>query len=411
MKAALRHLMRNRRRTILTLLAVLLPVYFLVFMFGFTNAVISDMFETATRIDTGHLQVRHIEKRGMGSAIPLMRNPDDVVATLDTLDAIEWRTVRLDLPALASVDNRSQTIYVQGVIPEEVEPISNIANMMVEGSYLRSGSTGAVIGEELADLLSVGVGDGFVVLGAHPETGIGVLELPVVGIYKAPVVEMGRTVVHVTLETARQLARTPNAATAVIARVAGVTGVRDLEEIDTVVAALQAQLPVDLEVLDWRSLAPQLEGYLRVLSPILAVMAVIFFALGALVVLNTIYLSVMERTRELGLILSLGSSRGRVIRMILVEAGVIAVIGAVYGALIGVGLVWIVEAFGGIPMPGSAAEFMRIVGISPALHMMIRWPQVVVSAVSMAIVAVAAAWFPAYRASKLEPVEAMRYVE
>jgi len=411
MKAAIRHLMRNRRRTVLTLLAVLIPVYFLVFMFGFTNAVVSDMFETVTRMDTGHLQVRHVEERGMGSAIPLMQNADDVVAMLAGIDGIEWQTVRLDLPALASAGDRSQTIYVQGVVPEEVQPISNVANMVVEGSYIRSGSSGAVIGEELASLLNVGVGDEFVVLGAHPATGVGVLKLPVVGIYKAPAVEMGRTVVHVTLETARQLARSPGTATAVVARVAGVTGARDLDEIDAVVATLQARLPEDLEALDWRALAPQLEGYMRVLSPVLAIMAVVFFALGALVVLNTIYLSVMERTRELGLIISLGSSRWRVIRMILAEAGVIAVAGALYGALIGVALVWVVEAFGGIPMPGQAAEFMRFVGISPTLHMMIRWPQVVVSAVSMAVVAVVAAWFPAYRASKLEPVEAMRYVE
>ena len=54
MKSAIRHLKRNRGRTILTLLAVLIPVYFLVFMFGLSNSIVSDMFETATRIDTGH---------------------------------------------------------------------------------------------------------------------------------------------------------------------------------------------------------------------------------------------------------------------------------------------------------------------------------------------------------------------
>ena len=128
-------------------------------------------------------------------------------------------------------------------------------------------------------------------------------------------------------------------------------------------------------------------------------------------VLNTLYLSVMERTRELGLVISLGASRGVVIRMILVEASLIAVVGAVYGALIGVVLIWIVEAFGGIPMPASVGDFMRIVGMKPALHMMIRWPQVILSAVAMTVVAILAAWFPAYRASKLEPVEAMKYVE
>lgn len=411
MKAAIRHLKRNRGRTILTLLAVLIPVYFLVFMFGFSNSIVADMFETATRVDTGHLQVRHIERRGMGSAIPLMHDSKSVLADLDQIDGIEWRTVRLDMPALASVADRSQAVYVQGVVPEEIAPISSIGDLVVKGTYLKNGQNGAVIGEELADLLNVDVGDEIALLGAHPETGLGALKVPVVGVYRAPISAMGRTIVHTTLTTARRLARSPDAATAVVVRVSDVAGPWDVGKIEAVTAQLKGLLPDDLVVLDWRDLAPQVSGYMSILQPAMIIFAAIFFGLGALVVLNTLYLSVMERTRELGLIISLGASRWRVIRMILTEAGLIAVIGAVYGALVGVALAWIVEAFGGIPLPGAAlTDYMKVIGMKPVLHMKISWSQVVISAVAMAGVAVLAAWFPAYRASKLEPVEAMRYV-
>ena len=412
MKAAIRHLKRNRGRTILTLLAVLIPVYFLVFMFGMSNSIISDMFETATRVDTGHLQIRHVERRGMGSAIPLMHDSKSVLAALDKIDAVEWRTVRLDMPALASVADRSQAIYVQGVIPEEVAPISSIQDLVVKGTYLKNGQSGAVIGEELAALLNVDMGDEITLLGAHPETGLGVLKVPIVGIYQAPISEMGRTLIQTTLNTARQLARSPDAATAVVVRVNDVHGPRDIDNIEAVTAQLKGLLPEDLEVLDWRQLAPQVSGYMGILRPVMIIFAAIFFGLGALVVLNTLYLSVMERTRELGLIIALGASRWRVMGMVLTEAGLIAVVGAVYGALIGVALAWIIEALGGIPLPGAElAKYMKIFGMKPVIHMMISWPQVVISAAAMVGVAIMAAWFPAYRASKLEPVEAMRYVE
>jgi len=411
MKAALRHLKRNLRRSILTLLAVMIPVYTLVVMFGFAGANLRDMFDTATRIDTGHFQVRHVKTRATGSATPLMQDPSVVLAALDRIEGIEWHTTRLDLPALASVGERSQTILVQGVIPEEIDPISPMRDLIVAGDYLTSNSNGVVIGEELADLLKVGVGDDMILLGAHPETGLGVLKAPVVGIYSAPISEMGRAIIHAPIELARRLARSSTAATAVIARVDGVEGPWDVDLIDGVTAQLRASLPPEYEVLDWRKLAPQVDGYMRVLNPALLIFAAIFFALGALVVLNTVYLSVMERTRELGLIISLGASRWRVIRMILTEAGILAGMGAVYGALGGVVLIWIVEAFGGIPLSGSFTAFAKAVGISPVLHLRVDFPQVLLSAAAMAVVAVLAAWYPARRASRLEPVEAMRYVE
>lgn len=411
MKAAIRHLKRNRGRTILTLLAVLIPVYFLIFMFGFASANLGDMFNTATRIDTGHFQIRHEAVRGLGSAIPLIRDPDAALAVLDGIDGIEWQTVRLDLPAFASAGDRSQTVYLQGVIPEEIGPISTIGKLVVEGTYLTSGQDGVVIGEELADLLKLGVGDELVLLGAHPEAGIGVLKAPVVGIYSAPAAELGRTVVHAALTTAQRLARSPRAATAIIGRVEGVTGPWNADRIETVTAQFAGALPEGLEVLGWQELAPHVAGYMRVMEPALLIFAAVFFGLGALVVVNTLYLSVMERTRELGLILSLGATRWRVMWMILIEAALIAVVGAFSGALAGVGVIWIVEAFGGIPLWGTAVQFMKAVGMNPVLHMKATASQVILAAASMAGVAVLAAWVPAYRASKLEPVEAMRYVE
>jgi len=411
MKAAIRHMMRNRRRTILTLLAVLIPVYFLVMMFGFVNSMMQDMFESSTRFDTGHMQIRAEETRATGSAMPLMRNTEDALAALASVDGIEWSTVRLDLPALASVGDRTRTVYVRGVVPEEIEPVSNMADRVVDGEFLTSSSRGVVVGEELAELLDLEVGDEMVLLGVHPEASLGALRVPILGIFSAPEATMGRTMVLASLGTARQLARSETAATSIVIRVDGVTGPWDTTLLDRATTALRAALPLGYEVEDWLELVPFVSGYLRILTPMMLIMAIIFFALGALVVVNTLYLSVMERTREIGLIISLGASRARVMGMVLAEAGIITLAGAFYGALVGVGLVLIVEAFGGIPLWGQMADYMREVGISPVLHMSIRWTQVLLAAGTMAGVAILAAWLPAWKASKLEPVEAMRYVE
>ena len=175
--------------------------------------------------------------------------------------------------------------------------------------------------------------------------------------------------------------------------------------------ALRAALPVGYEVQGWLELLPVMDGFMKILTPMLLIMAIVFFGLGALVVVNTLYLSVMERTREIGLIIALGASRLRVMGMVLAEAGLITLAGAFYGAVVGVGIILIVEAFGGIPLWGQMADYMREVGIPSVLHMSTTVGQVALSAGAMAVVAMLAAWLPAWKASKLEPMEAMRYVE
>jgi ABC-type lipoprotein release transport system permease subunit len=411
MKAAIRHMLRNRRRTILTLCAVLIPVYFLIIMFGFVNSMMQDMFESATRFDTGHMQIRVEETRGAGSAMPLIRDTEDALAALALVDGIEWSTVRLDLPALASVGERTRMVYVRGVVPEEIDPISNMADRIIEGEFLTSDSAGVIVGEELADLLALKVGDDMVLLGVHPEASLGALRVPILGIFNAPEATMGRTMVFASLDTARQLARSETAATAIVIRVHGVIGPWDTTLLDQAANALRAALPQGYEVQDWLELVPMVSGYMEIVLPMLLIMAAIFFGLGALVVVNTLYLSVMERTREIGLIIALGASRARVMGMVLAEAGIITLAGAFYGALVGVGIILIVEAFGGIPLWGQTADYMKEIGINPVLHMSITVRQVLLSAGAMAGVAILAAWMPARKASKLEPMEAMRHVE
>jgi len=411
MKAAIRHMMRNRRRTILTLCAVLIPIYFLIIMFGFINSMVQDMFETATRFDTGHMQIQAEEIVGAGSSLPLMDDPTEAIAALDSIDGIEWSTVRLDLPALASADDRTRTVFVRGVVPEEIDPISNMADRMVEGDFLTSESSGVIVGEELAELLEVAVGDDLVLLGAHPDASLGALRAPIIGIYKAHDAAIGRMAIYASLDTARRLARSDSIATAIVIRLDNVVGPQDADLMNAKADELRAVLPEGYQVEDWLELLPVMAGYMDILTPMLVIMAVVFFGLGALVVTNTLYLSVMERTREIGLILSLGASRAHVMKMVLAEAGIITAAGAFYGVLLGLAIVFGVEWFGGIPLWGQMADYMKEMGINPVLHMSITAGQVIVSAGAMAVVAMLAAWLPARRAAKLEPMEAMRYVE
>jgi ABC-type lipoprotein release transport system permease subunit len=411
MKAAVRHLLRNRRRSLLTLIAVIVPVYVLVLMYGMVSGEMGGLFDGVVKLQTGHFQIRAVADRPEGGALPLIDDPQPLVALIEKTPGIERFTVRLDLPALASAGDHSQGILVEGVSGGQGDASSPLADLLVAGRYLDGDGRSAVVGADLARLLGLDVGDPIVLLGAHPDAGLGVAKPTIVGIFSAPDETLSRSVVEVDIGLAQQLVRRPGAATAIVGYVGGVAGPWDAWKIDRAVTSLRGEIPSGYEVLDWRDLSPDIDLWMRIARPILTLFSGIFFVLGGLVVLNTLYLSVMERTRELGIIIALGASRRRVMSMILVEAGLVAAVGGAIGAIGGAALVWIVEAVGGLRLPGAYSGFLKAFGMQPLLHLRVTIPEIALSATAMAVVALLAAWYPALRASKLEPVEAMRYVE
>jgi len=408
MRYALRNLRRARRRALYTFLAAFYPALILVIMFGIVAGELRGMFESATKLETGHLQIRGGEELA-GGALPLFELPDELIFRLREDAAIRYWTVRLDLPALAAAGSRSYGVLVQGVEPERIAEISPIPSLISQGSYI-TGPGEAVVGEELARLLDIEVGDSLVLLSAHPEAGMGAGVAKVVGIFQAPQAEMGRTVVQVHLDTARKWVRRPNAATAVVVFVNGVSGPWDAWRINQAVEELQRTLPQGLVVKDFEELAPELTLYMRIARPVLAAFSGIFFVLGGLVVLNAFYLSVLERTRELGVIRALGASRRWIMRAILGEALLLSGCGAALGGLLGAGIVFLVEQLGGLRMPGAYSEFLRAFGMEPILHLRVTPWEVLGSVLAMVGVGVLAAWYPAWKAARLEPVEAMRHV-
>lgn len=410
MKAAFRRLLRGRRRTVLATLSVFVPVSLLVAFLGMVGGMEKEMFASLTGFDTGHFQIRKVVDGRTGAVLPLIRDPAPLLAVVEESPDVDWYTVRLDLPALAASGERSLGVIVQGVRPAEAAVHSPLARAVSAGRYLEPGDGGAVVGEGLLGLLGLAVGDELVLLGAHPQGGAGVALPRVVGSFKVPDPALGRGLVQVDVSLAQHLVRSLGI-TAVVGYVKGVDGPWDAPRIREVVARIRAGLPEGYEVLDWAELAPERAVYMRLMRPLVAGFMGAFFFLGGLVVLNTLYLSVLERTKELGIILALGAPRRYVMGQVLLESGLLAGGAAALGAALGLGFVLGVEAVGGVPLPGVYDPGIALLGIEPLLRMRITWGEVVLSAVAMVAVAVAAAWIPARRAAALEPLETMRYVD
>lgn len=406
---AWRNLMRNRRRSLLTLLAVLFPVLLLDLMWGLKGAFLRNLFDNITLLETGHLQVHEAGYKELENTLPLIQDVRPLLEALEQDAQVRYFTVRLELPALAAHGNRSQGVLVQGIEPDKARQISLMDEWVRAGRPLQTDdATAATAGAALLAKLGAQVQDQLILLTSHPQIGTGVLLPAVVGQIEPPSRELSRMIVQVPLADAQSLVKNPHAATSVVVLLEGVSGPWDQAVIDAAAARLQATLGDEYVVEPWQTLSPDTASLFNLMGPIYLIFSLIFFLLGGLVVLNTLYLSVLERTRELGVILALGSSRRRVLGWIESESALLAGIGSLIGSLLGVGLVW----WGGFgfQLPGAYQEFMTAMNLTSVLYLRITLEEGVLSGALMFFIALAAAAYPGWKAARLEPIEAMRFV-
>ena len=146
----------------------------------------------------------------------------------------------------------------------------------------------------------------------------------------------------------------------------------------------------DFSVTDMKEIASMLSSVDSVLSGLLSSVAAVSLLVGGIGIMNIMLVSVTERTREIGIRLAVGATSGQVLTQFLIESVVLSLIGGVIGIITGLGLAWIAGSYMEIPfVPSMAITFLAFV--------------------FSAFVGVVFGYFPARRAARLDPIEALRY--
>jgi len=403
---AWRNLWRQRRRSLVTAGAVALVVLFSVAYFGMGGAMENSIYQRLTESGS-HVQVRTPGWRDASSLEDtLIEDAAEVRATVerlasDRLTAPEVVGV-LDVPALLSGDVRSRAVPVHGQDWPAAVRERRLGGGDLEGRFLENPGQ-IVLGASLASALDVGLGDDVYVY-APGGRGFGAAAYELVGIVDLfdPSVEIATA--WTSLEDAQALAA-PDAVQRFEVHATTLVRIEDDTVADELAGALDDSLP-ELEAMTWLEVEPSMSILLDSLDPMMYVVSVMFFVLAGLLVLNTVYLSVMERIREFGVIHSLGAGDRRVLGMIATESVLLCLTGAVVGTAGGLGFVAAYRD--GLVIPGMEAYYASF-GLDPVLYLSIEPVQVAFAILFAVFTALAAALWPAWLASRLEPVEAMRF--
>jgi ABC-type lipoprotein release transport system permease subunit len=403
LRLAWRNLWRQPRRTWLTTGAMIFSNVLLVFMISLQVGMYQMMIENTLRADSGHLQVQaegYRDEQKMRQTVPEVAGLAAALREELGLESVAPRAVAF---ALASSEDRSYGIQVRGVDPALEARVSSLPGLVREGRFLsEEGYDEIVVGSVLARNLRTVVGDELTLLGSGRDGSFAAAVAVVVGIIDAGVPDLDRSFAEVPLDFFQETFSMGETGHAVVVLAPGLLQVASLK------TRMRAAVPVDagLVVLDWMALQPGLKQAVQADFASAWLMYGVLIILVAFSVLNTQLMSVLERTREFGIVLSLGMTPGRLGRLVLLETILMGLLGMAIGIALGALVVgWLtVQGFTYPGLEEMAGKFNLPDRIYPSFSAigLLLGPSVLLLA------SVAASLYPVVKLYLLEPVAAMR---
>ena len=407
-KMAWRNIWRNTRRTILTIGAIAFASLLLVFMLSFQFGSYETMINTSVKIQTGHLQIQAQDYQAKKDIRLVVAPPAELATILESIPQVESYTFRGQAFSLISSQERTYGVLVTGIDPAREARVSRLKSLIRTGDYLNGDdSNQALVGKILARNLRVDVGDELTVLGQGRDGSIAATVVKIKGVYSSGIDDFDRSSIHIPLKTFQAVYSMQGAVHQVVTIAASLADVADIKAaVKSAIPAVKSKKP--LTVLDWNELMPGLRQSIEMDL----VSGLIFYLLLVLVVafsiLNTFLMAIFERTREFGVLMAIGTTPGRLTKVLLIESMTLTAIGIVAGIIIGSLITLYFQAYG-IDFSG-ASELLSQFGITGRMYPKLSLLSATSGPLAVLLITFLAALYPALKVQRMHPVEAMRAV-
>jgi len=395
LRIAARNLFRQRRRSMLTGASIALGVMCSLFAVGFLNGTVDTMMQLTVEANIGAIQ---IHKKGYSDADEPLKfdlpQDDALRAKVLSVPNVKAMAPRLTFDGLL---NNGQTASILiGTAIEKEQELQVCPGREEQLGTSALGANDMILGDELARNLGLQVGSTATVLAASQKGASNALDATVSGMLEVKLPTMAKMVGVMSLSFAQRLLRMPNRVTEYALSVAKLRDARATAE------AIQVVLGPDYEVETWRERDPTSAAAIDRFAVVVGLIIFILFLLVGSSVVNSMLMSVQERVREIGTMMAVGVKRRQVLGIVLAEAAVLAFVASLIGALFGLAL---------ILYYGQKGVVFDIKGMKAFVVL----PYATVKIVGLTVLgaeagAIISAFYPAFKASRLSPVEALRSV-
>lgn len=339
-----------------------------------------------------HLTVSGRLEEGLGRAEEALKRAPEVVA---------FSPFVLD-QAIMTYRERSSGVVVKGIDPEREFKVNDLGKNLTHGSWEGlAGAPSLVLGEELARSLGAWVGDTVVLISPHSlSTPFGIVpamkKFKVIGVLKTGYYEYDASTAYTSLKTAADFFKTPGGASGLQARLT------DLDLAEPVARRLQTELGFDFSVRSFSDMNRTLFAALKLEKYMMFIIVTLIVLVASFNIASNLILMGSEKLRDIGLLRAMGAAPATVLRVFLWVGSLIGAGGVLAGLALGLALCWVVHRFPIVELPADVYYLSRLpVRVDPL--------DVLAIAACGALLSVLATLYPAYRASRVDPIEAIHY--
>ncbi|MEK6756100.1 MAG: FtsX-like permease family protein [Bacteroidota bacterium] len=402
LRLAWRNIWRNKRRSLIIITSIVVGVVAMSFVEGLSRGFLKQMFENQLGAYTSHLQIHHRGFNDNKIVQNFIAGSGPVTTALEQNPNVRYLSKRVIAFGILSSASNSAGVSIVGISPTDEANITTIDESVLEGRYLSGQKHEIVISKRLAETLGAGLGDRVVAMASTLDGKVGSEVFRIVGLYQSASSAFDRMHIYVPLQNAQEMLRVGER----IAEVAVVA--RSIDSVGAIKADLMKRLDASYEVLSYQDLLPSLLMQMEMAGQLMWVFYLIIGLAMIFGIINTMLMSVFERIHEFGVLKAVGMKNGILVRMILLEAFLLGSVGALIGGGGGI-LINLQLSSSGINF-AAFSEGLATYGAGAVIYPVISYPSIATGMAVILLICILAAMYPAYRAVRLEPINAIRYV-
>ncbi|MEN8250604.1 MAG: FtsX-like permease family protein [Bacteroidota bacterium] len=403
LKIAWKNVWRSKGRSLVVMGSIIVGVWAMLFGTGFMNGFLVGYMADIIDKDISNIQIHNPEFKKDYDVQFSIKNGEEKAATIRTWEGVRGATTRTIVNGMIASPKKAAGVQIKGVDLINEAIVTQLDSIIHEGTYFEGIKRNPIIiGSKLAENLSVKLRSKVVLTFNDGDGNITAGAFRIVGIAKSSSIAINEMSAFVRQD---DLTRLIGLGDNLVHEIAIVTD--PIIEESVIVDKYTAELNDDLAE-SWREIAPELALMDEMYSSMLYVlMGIILFAL-IFGIINTMLMAVLERFKELGMLMAVGMNKVRVYFMIVVETVFLGLVGAPIGLLAGWATIYYYET-NGVDM-SNYSEGLEAFGYSSILYPYLEGNVYVIVTIGVVITAVIAALYPAWKAVKLRPVEALHKI-